>query len=63
MKKEEWIEILKNQCKNLNMSINENQLEQLHMYMKLLQKCNESINLTSIIEDKDILQKHFIDST
>lgn len=62
MKKEEWIEILKNQCKNLNMSINENQLEQLHMYMKLLQKCNESINLTSIIEDKDILQKHFIDS-
>ncbi len=62
MKKEEWIEILKNQCKNLNISINENQLEQLHMYMKLLQKCNESINLTSIIEDKDILQKHFIDS-
>ena len=62
MQKEEWIEILKNQCNDLNMSINENQLEQLHIYMKLLQKCNENINLTSIIEDKDILQKHFIDS-
>lgn len=62
MKKEEWIELLKNQCNNLNMSINENQLEQLYIYMKMLQKFNENINLTAIIEDKDILQKHFIDS-
>lgn len=62
MKKEEWIELLKNQCNNLNMSIKENQLEQLYIYMKMLQKCNENINLTAIIEDKDILQKHFIDS-
>lgn len=31
-------------------------------YMKLLQEWNEKINLTAIIEDEDIIKKHFIDS-
>lgn len=62
MQKEQWIELLINQCKNLNIYITESQLEQFYLYMKILQKWNENINLTAILEDGDILQKHFIDS-
>lgn len=62
MQKEQWIELLINQCKNLNIYITEGQLEQFYLYMKILQKWNENINLTAILEDGDILQKHFIDS-
>lgn len=62
MQKEQWIELLINQCKNLNIYITESQLQQFYLYMKILQKWNENINLTAILEDGDILQKHFIDS-
>ena len=31
-------------------------------YMRLLQEWNEKINLTAILEDEEIIKKHFIDS-
>lgn len=43
-------------------SLNENQVEQFFLYMRLLQKWNEKINLTAITENEGIIKKHFIDS-
>jgi len=37
-------------------------LEQFEDYMKLLLEWNEKINLTAIIEEDDIILKHFLDS-
>lgn len=62
MQKEEWKKLFKNQCNDLKIDINNNQIEQFFLYMELLQKWNENINLTAITEPKEILQKHFIDS-
>lgn len=61
MQKEEWKELFINQSSNLNVNITESQIEQFVLYMRILQKWNENINLTTIIKDEDILQKHFID--
>ena len=38
------------------------QIEQFYNYMKLLLEWNEKINLTAIIEPKEVIIKHFIDS-
>ncbi len=36
--------------------------KKFYKYMQLLKEWNEKINLTAIVEDKDIIIKHFIDS-
>lgn len=38
------------------------QIEQFYKYMQLLIQWNEKINLTNIIEPKEIIVKHFLDS-
>lgn len=40
----------------------EEQLNQFYEYMKLLIEWNKKINLTAIIEEDDIILKHFVDS-
>ena len=45
-----------------NIEINDTQLKQLNRYYELLVEWNEKINLTSIIEKKDVYLKHFYDS-
>lgn len=62
MEKEEWKELLKEQCSKLNIEIDEKKREQFYNYMQILVKWNENINLTAITEPKEVLQKHFIDS-
>lgn len=62
MEKEIWKQHLKNQMLEQKMELNERQQEQFYTYMKLLQKWNENINLTAIIEPEEVLQKHFVDS-
>ena len=62
MEKEEWKKLLKEQCSNLNIEIDEKKREQFYNYMQILVKWNENINLTAITEPKEVLQKHFIDS-
>lgn len=42
--------------------IDDQNLEKFMTYKKLLQEWNEKINLTAIIDDKEIIIKHFIDS-
>ena len=58
MNKEEFIKELK----KINIDITNKQLEQLDKYYKLLKEWNEKINLTRIIEEKEVYLKHFYDS-
>ncbi|WP_058486393.1 16S rRNA (guanine(527)-N(7))-methyltransferase RsmG [Defluviitalea phaphyphila] len=58
----EIIEYLKEGSKNLNITLNSNQIDQFIKYKDLLIKWNEKMNLTAITEDKDIIIKHFLDS-
>ena len=39
-----------------------NNIESFYQYMKLLLEWNDKINLTSITDEKEFIQKHFIDS-
>ena len=48
--------------KEIDIVFTEEQLEQFYKYMNLLIEWNEKINLTAIIEAKEIILKHFIDS-
>jgi 16S rRNA (guanine527-N7)-methyltransferase len=49
-------------CKYLNIELNEYQVEQFIIYLRLLQSQNRRVNLTSIDDAKGIILNHFIDS-
>lgn len=49
-------------CSKINIEIKIKELEKLYQFMNLLIEKNKQINLTAIIEEKDIILKHFIDS-
>ena len=51
-----------NELRKIGININDDQLEQLDKYYHLLKEWNEKINLTRIIEEKDVYLKHFYDS-
>lgn len=48
--------------KKINVNINNEQIELFYNYMNLLLEWNKRINLTAIIEQDDIILKHFVDS-
>ena len=48
--------------KEINIVFKEEQLQKFYQYMNLLIEWNEKINLTAIVEPKEIILKHFIDS-
>ena len=58
MNKEEFSQELS----KMNIFLTENQLEQLDKYYKLLIEWNKKINLTRIIDEKEVYLKHFYDS-
>ena len=58
MTNEEFIEELK----KLNITLTQEQLNQLEKYYELLIEWNKKINLTRIVEKKDVYLKHFYDS-
>ena len=58
MNKSEFI----NELKKINITLTNEQLEQLDKYYKLLIKWNEKINLTRITREEDVYLKHFYDS-
>ncbi len=58
MNKEKFIEELE----KLDIKITKSQMEQLDEYYHLLKEWNQKINLTSIIEEKEVYLKHFYDS-
>ena len=51
-----------NEVKKLNIEINDEKINQLQMYYKLLIQYNEVMNLTSITKEEDVYLKHFYDS-
>lgn len=48
--------------KEWNISLDDNQINQLEEYYKMLIEWNEKINLTSITEYDEVLKKHYLDS-
>jgi len=55
-------ELLKEKTSKINIVLSDDKIEKFETYMNLLQEWNEKINLSSIIEDEEIIDKHFIDS-
>ena len=62
MKLEEFKIELKRECEKNKIMLLEEQIEKFYKYMNLLIEWNQKINLTAIVEPKEIIQKHFIDS-
>jgi len=58
----EFKSILKKEAEKLGLVITEEQLEKFVVYKDLLREYGKVMNLTSLLEEKDILFKHFIDS-
>ena len=58
MNKDQFIK----ECKRINIEITEEQIEKLNMFYNLMIEWNEKINLTRIIEEKEVYLKHFYDS-
>ena len=46
----------------INIKLNNEQIQKFYTYMNMLIEWNEKINLTAIVEPKEIIIKHFIDS-
>ncbi len=62
MEYNEFSTILKEESTLINVMLNDKQIQDFYKYMNMLIQWNEKINLTAIIEPKDIIKKHFIDS-
>ena len=62
MDREEFDALMQEYGKKIDIMFNVKQLEQFYKYMELLIEWNKKINLTAIIEPKEIVLKHFIDS-
>ena len=57
----DYFQLMKSACQDVNLTFDESKFNSFITYMKLLQEWNKKINLTSIIEDEQIIKKHFID--
>lgn len=62
MKKEEFIKKLDENIKKIDINLNNSELEKFYKYKELLIEWNNKINLTAIVDDIDIINKHFVDS-
>lgn len=56
------MDITLNGSKELNIELNEEMIERFNKYKELLKEWNEKINITTITDDIEIDQKHFLDS-
>ena len=54
--------LLKTECSEIGVELNDFQLEQFEKYYKLLIEWNKKINLTRITEPDEVVTKHFVDS-
>lgn len=55
-------EELKTNCASFGLNLDERVIEGLRRYCALLQEWNERMNLTSITEEGEVIEKHFYDS-
>lgn len=58
----DYFDLLKEACDNIGVSFDRDKYNKFILYMNLIKEGNEKTNLTTIIEDDDIIKKHFIDS-
>ena len=56
------IEKFQNGLEKLNISLNEQQMQQFIKYYELLVETNKVMNLTAITEFDEVIEKHFLDS-
>ena len=59
---EEFKDELIIQAKKIDVILDEEQIQKFYKYMELLLEWNEKINLTAIVEPRDVILKHFVDS-
>lgn len=59
---EEFVENLEKYLKELNITIENLEKENLYKFMNLLIEKNKQMNLTAITDENDVILKHFIDS-
>ncbi len=50
------------QAKKIDVILDEEQIQKFYKYMELLLEWNKKINLTAIVEPRDVILKHFVDS-
>lgn len=62
MEFEIFSEELEIKAKQIEIELTKKQIEKYYNYMNLLLEWNEKINLTAIIEPREIILKHFVDS-
>lgn len=58
----EFYDLMAKATEDVGLELTTEQYDQFITYMRLLQEWNEKINLTAILEDEEIIKKHFIDS-
>ena len=51
--------ILESKLQELNITLDENQSEQFHIFYNLLTEWNKVMNLTGITEYEEVVEKHF----
>ena len=54
--------IFKEYANKISTKITQKQIDYFYQYMNILLEWNKKMNLTAIIEEKDVILKHFIDS-
>ncbi|MBP3501944.1 MAG: 16S rRNA (guanine(527)-N(7))-methyltransferase RsmG [Clostridia bacterium] len=62
MELEEFSKEFKKLSEKISINIEDEKIEKFYKYMLLIQEWNKKINLTAIIEPKEMIIKHFIDS-
>ena len=62
MKIEDFIKIFEKYNSILELDLSDNQYNELYYYMNSLLEWNKKINVTSITDEKEFVEKHFIDS-
>ena len=62
MKINEFSELMKLEFNAIGASINKEQIEKFYRYMEILLEWNQKMNLTAIVEPKEVILKHFVDS-
>lgn len=58
----DFYDLMFKSAEDVDLQFSREQYEKFIIYMKLLQEWNEKINLTAIVDDEEIIKKHFIDS-
>jgi 16S rRNA (guanine527-N7)-methyltransferase len=57
-----FYDLMSKSAEDVGFQLSKEQYEKFIAYMKLLQEWNEKVNLTAIVEDEEVIKKHFIDS-